>query len=214
MCRGLALAARHTNHISTSCLSKGKAALYNLINMLSIGTSFTMYSALERVLSTAELVEHVMLFLQLDSFLSARDVCWLWRELIMRSKRFQQIKSEPYIGVRIRLPSKCSVDQDEPSTLEADLTLYYDKPITIHKTWGAAPFPRKTFFKFEAESDPPASKSFRRIWWGSKFHCRPHHFSLERAHYWETLYPGIPLSLSWKFQQRQHSGPRRSLGIW
>lgn len=164
-------------------------------------------SALDRALQTVELVDGILQVLPLDSFLQAQSVCRLWRELISTSKRLRQIQLEPYIGVRLRLPSKCSVAQEPPAMIEADLVLYYDQPVTIFMTPARAQFPSNTFIKAEEDEQNLDVDRFRSKLWGNKYLCRPDHFRADTYHNWETLLPGKPYSLTWTYR-RDKQNPR------
>jgi hypothetical protein len=159
-----------------------------------------MSTALDRVVNTTELLEMVLLALPLNDLLRARQISRTCRDLIDWSKFLQSIRAEPYIGVSIHLPDQVSISQQEAPLLKADFVLYYDKPITIHKTQGDVEYPSRTFFKFEHGCPPP---NFPQTVWGHKYFGRPLRFVPDRAHKWTTLYPGVPYQLSWIFRWAQ-----------
>jgi hypothetical protein len=156
-----------------------------------------MCTALHRVVGTVELLEMILLALPLNDLLRARQISRTCRDLINGSKFLQNIRAEPYVGVHIQLPKQCSISQQDAPILEADFVLYYDKPITIHKSQGEVEYPWRTFVKFEQGGSPP---DFPQAVWGHKYFGLPRRFVRDRADRWATLYPGVPYRLSWIFR--------------
>lgn len=153
---------------------------------------------MDQVFGTAELLEAILLAMRLDDFLRARQVCTLWKDVIERSKVLRQIKHDPYVGVNLRLPHECSFSAVEPPILEADLTLYFDKPMTIRQSPSCINSCGGFTYKFEEGTLPP--KRFPEFSFAGCFRPRGLRFSRANESRWFTLWPGVPHRLHCNFR--------------
>jgi hypothetical protein len=155
-------------------------------------------SACNQLFATVELVELILEYVALDDLLRCRQVSSTWRDLVKRSKLLQRIREYPYVGVLVRCPRECSLSEGETLTAEADLTLWHDRPVTILRSPSCLTFPCGMFFKVEEGATPPENASM--FTWPARFNPRAFRFNHKTAVQWITLFPGRPMSISWRFR--------------
>lgn len=91
----------------------------------------TLSKLLDQVFNVAELLEQILLWLTLDEVLRVRQVSKSWQAIIMRTKYIRDIQAAPHVSVCLNLPKRCSLRSGKAPVLTADLTLQYDKPLTV-----------------------------------------------------------------------------------
>ena len=169
-----------------------------------------MSTALDRVINTVELLEHMLLLLPLDLLLRARQVSRLWRELILRSERFRKLHSEPYIGISLQLPAKCSLSDSNEPRLMADLTLYFDEPVTMRQKPSCLHYPSQLTYRHEVGTPPP--DSFPPFDWAGCFRARAFKFNHKNKEMWTTLYPGVVYMIYLRIRPGPRSNRTQSSG--
>lgn len=171
-------------------------------------------TSLEQAFNTTELLELILLALPLSDLVKVRSVSCRFKEVIERSRYWQQLCKYPYVGVRIQLPEVCSQTEGEPPILQAALILYYAKPITVCTNRPVVKYPSKVFCKFEKGQPEPADWPYVcHTTWGGRYNIRPHRFTpINIKMRWTTLYPGVPYLISWAFRRQENAYPKAAHG--
>jgi hypothetical protein len=142
-----------------------------------------MSTALDHVFNTTELLEMILLAPPFSEILRARQISRAFRDVLDASPFIKRIRTNPYIGVYVRLPSLCSISEGEAPTLEADLVLYHDKPLTVYTFRDSDEFPSQMFYKLEnGHPSPqldPGNSSLTLL--GPAYSSKPERFAPHRA---------------------------------
>ena len=171
--------------------------------LLELRVPSKMVTAVDRVVHTPEIFEQILLALPLVELLKARQVSRLCRELILNSSTIRTIQSHPHIRINLRLPTHCSLSEGAAPILAADLTLYFDKPLTLCKFPYLSSGPSQVTYKFEEGTSPPTSFGYYEF--GARFNRNAMEFSRTNEAKWLTLLPGVPHCMLWNFRPISHS---------
>ena len=163
------------------------------------GQKSKMLASVERVIGTVELLEQILLHLPLREMLCIRQVSRRFEELIMSSKYLKSLQESPYIGIKLRLPQQCSLSGKSALNLDADLTLYFDRSITIRQTPSCLST-GSSQMTFKSEEGTSAPSTFPWLTWGARFRSGAFQFNRANEARWMTLVPGEPQTISWDFR--------------
>lgn len=153
-----------------------------------------MATAAQRVFGTVELLEQIIFALPLNSMLRSRRVSRLFRDVIDESEHLLRIRANPIIGVHLRVPAQCSLSALRSQTLDADLILSFDQPLTVRTSTRLSQGSKGLIYGLEMDCTPPEPPSRPTYDLGLSRALRP---CRETESKYLTLLPGISHQISW-----------------